>query len=177
MAYPDYMTICTFASAFVQSLINVSSANHEQFNITVHKWLKVQGTVERLLISNPEWFHPLFGFIDIFAAHPTVRTYRPRMPIDTQSWGEKFICPLPAIERGQPGQLCTVQNIEEFRRRFAIFTQECLGGFSDWSGIVVAGGAVQLCLTNGSLVCEGTSNSDLDLFFYGMDTSTVRLKH
>jgi len=137
------------------------------------KWLKLQAAFERLIVANAQDFPTLFGLIDVFGSPEGTRRYHPRIPVDGTSWCEKHIFPLPPTQRGGREQLCTVENIGYFRQRLDTFSHQCLSTINDWEGILIAGGAVQICLMNGNLTSIRTSSADIDIFFYGTAETEV----
>eukprot|EP01130_Rhizamoeba_saxonica_P010233 TRINITY_DN418_c1_g1_i3.p1 TRINITY_DN418_c1_g1~~TRINITY_DN418_c1_g1_i3.p1 ORF type:complete len:752 (-),score=143.16 TRINITY_DN418_c1_g1_i3:80-2311(-) len=59
---------------------------------------------------------------------------------------------------------------DEFKDRWADFTQGCFDGL-DWNNVFVAGGSVLKCVQNDSNENQNaTSNSDIDLFLYGLES-------
>ncbi|KAK0538576.1 hypothetical protein OC842_001269 [Tilletia horrida] len=61
-----------------------------------------------------------------------------------------------------------INSINEFERLFAKFSHGALRGLS-FANIVVAGGSVLSCLTEGELNNTAFSTSDIDIFIYALD--------
>ncbi|KAI0683269.1 hypothetical protein BC835DRAFT_758930, partial [Cytidiella melzeri] len=154
--------------------------------------LKHEAELRRLFAqdkNNARLKDPHVGLVDVFSAPAAIRTTRARVITDSHDLSAKYIMPLSDAKRRSEGSPSMVQNMDEFKKNWAVFTEGSLSQLTDWSNIIAAGGAVQACLAP---LPEGATESkralrkhfhshaypasDVDLFLYGLTPEQAELK-
>jgi len=138
--------------------------------------------------------NPYVGLVDVFDAPADIRTIRARVVpekddmCDIQGADEdsKYVMPLSAADRKKEGEACMVNDLEEFKKNWGVFSENSLSQLMDWNNVVAAGGSVLACLQplpeeakvskramrkyyHGSAY----PTSDVDLFLWGMTPEEV----
>jgi len=128
--------------------------------------------------------HPFYGLIDIFEAPEILRKTPPYAVQNPHRY--PVILPLdhsiPIPSRRKPGDLTTVDNLDDFKANWDVFTQGCFSTFTEWDNVVVAGGAIEACLAASARWARASpqnrqewfdkvhEKSDIDIFFYGINS-------
>jgi hypothetical protein len=136
--------------------------------------------------TNTRLDNPYVGLVDVFAAPVNIRTTRARVVKDDNDLSAKYVMPLPESRRRKEGSPATTANLDDFKRNWAIFTENSLSQLTDWNNVVVAGGSVLACLTPLSDEQQASKRnlrkyfhsaafptSDVDLFLWGMTPEQV----
>lgn len=126
------------------------------------------------------------GLVDIFAAPSDIRTTRARIIKDDADLDTHHVMALPNCLRRKEGSPAMVENLEAFKKNWAIFTEGSLSQLPDWSNVIAAGGSVQACLRPLPKSAAGSKramrkyfhdkafpSSDVDLFLYGLTVDEV----
>lgn len=137
--------------------------------------------------QNTRLSNPHVGLVDVFAASDAIRTTRARIVADDDDLSAKYVMPLADAKRRKEGAPAMVNDLEEFKKNWAIFSEGSLSQLIDWSNIVAAGGSVLACLTPlDPEVSKSKRNirkhyhssayptSDVDLFLWGLTPEQVR---
>jgi len=136
--------------------------------------------------QNTRLDNPHVGLVDVFQAPQALRTTRARIVADPVDLTAKYVMPLAEDIRREEGAPCIVNDLDEFKKNWAIFTEGSLSQLIDWNNVVAAGGSVLACLTP---LSEGHTKSkramrkfyhntayptsDVDLFLWGLDAEQV----
>lgn len=135
---------------------------------------------------------PYVGLVDVFDAPVDIRTTRARV-VKTDDDGvdqiAKQIMPVPEAARRAEGTPCMVDDLDEFKKNWSIFTEGSLSQLFDWNNVVAAGGSVLACLTpleDKNKVSKRAirkhyhsaayPTSDVDLFLWGMTPEQAEAK-
>jgi len=126
------------------------------------------------------------GLVDVFAAPPDIKTTRARAITHDADRDAQHVMPLLDSQRRKEGSPAMVENLEAFKKNWAVFTENSLSQLFDWRNVVAAGGSVQACLMplpRSSTASKRTMrkyyhdkafpSSDVDLFLYGLTTQEV----
>ncbi|KAA1479103.1 ankyrin [Dentipellis sp. KUC8613] len=121
------------------------------------------------------------GLVDVFAAPRNARVTRARVVADDADLIAKYVMPLPASRRRADHAPAVVEDLDEFKKNWAIFTEGSLSQLFDWNNVVAAGGSVLACMTPVPDVAKASKRSmrkyfheaayptsDIDLFLWGM---------
>lgn len=133
---------------------------------------------------------PYVGLVDVFGPNTdAIRTIRARNVKDDEDRIGKYVMALDDKTRRKDGELAMAPTMEDFKARWAIFSEGALSQLTDWTGVIVAGGSVLACLAPlpDRVVKQGSKRairkyyhseaypaSDVDLFLYGMTPEQVR---
>ncbi|KAG9005316.1 hypothetical protein FRB93_009870 [Tulasnella sp. JGI-2019a] len=128
--------------------------------------------------------NPYVGLVDVFGTNTEcIRHIRARQVQDTDELHAKYLMALHEKTRRKDGELAMASTFEDFKARWAIFTEGALSQLEDWTGVIAAGGSVLACLAPlpTRVVEQGSKRairkyyhseaypaSDVDLFLYGM---------
>ena len=136
--------------------------------------------------GNPRLKDIHVGLVDIFAAPSDIRTTRARVIKDDADFDAHHVMALPSCLRREEGSPAMVENLEAFKKNWAIFTEGSLSQLPDWNNVIAAGGSVQACLMPLPKSATGSKramrkyfhdrafpSSDVDLFLYGLTADEV----
>ncbi|KAF7790774.1 hypothetical protein EIP86_001731 [Pleurotus ostreatoroseus] len=139
--------------------------------------------------ANARLDNPHVGLVDIFEAPGDIRVTRARVVQDEHDLSAKYIMPLTDEQRRKDGAPCMVENLDEFKRNWAIFTEGSLSQLTNWNNVVAAGGAIQACLSpvhddykvskralRKHFHSHSYPTSDVDLFLYGLTPEQAEVK-
>lgn len=97
---------------------------------------------------NPRLSDPyVVGLVDVFDAPEDTRKTRARVVEVAKDIDAYYAMPLFEECRRKEDEPAMINNLEEFKRNWAIFTEGYLSKLVDWNNVVVDGGAVQAGLT------------------------------
>uniref|UniRef100_A0A8H8CL07 Uncharacterized protein n=1 Tax=Psilocybe cubensis TaxID=181762 RepID=A0A8H8CL07_PSICU len=149
------------AESLVDAIISLPETGYtDALNNLLESVLRSEHRLRRALASFEEpqeidsrLLDPYAGLIDIFAVPEIVRKARPRpwnealfeVAIDgfvKEQFAHKHLFRLPRDLQRSPGVLYTVPSYDHFLRQWNVFTNNAISTISDWSNILVAGGAV-----------------------------------
>lgn len=143
--------------------------------------------------KNDRLSDPYVGLISVFEApeETGIRTTRARVAKDDSELdlAAKYVFPLPQSKRRKDFEPCVVDNLEEFQRNWAIFTEGSLAQLTDWNNVIAAGGSVLGCLLPLQPAQKESRRtirkfyhstayptSDIDLFLWGLTPEQVRIQ-
>ena len=139
--------------------------------------------------SNPRFQDLHVGLVDIFDAPDDIRKTRACAITHEADLNAHHILPLSEDHRRKEGEPSMVASLDEFKRNWAIFTEGSLSQLTDWSNVVVAGGAVQACLAPVPVSATVSKRalrkhfhnsaflaSDIDLFLYGLSPAQAEAR-
>lgn len=132
---------------------------------------------------------PHVGLIDVFDAPADIRVTRARVVQNEDELSARYIMPLSDNERRKDGTPCMVDNLEDFKKNWAVFTEGSLSQLTNWNNVIAAGGAVQACLApipdafqvskralRKHFHSYAFPTSDVDLFLYGLTPEQAEVK-
>jgi hypothetical protein len=177
------------ARAFIERILVLPTGPGVSLNRALQPSLDDEAELRRLFATdknNPRLTNPHVGLVDVFDAPVDVRTTRARVIKDDEDLEAKYVMPLDPKQRRAEGSPSTVQDLEEFKKNWSIFTENSLSQLLDWSNVVAAGGSVLACLaplpeeakasrraTRKYFHSEAFPTSDIDLFLWGLDAKQV----
>ena len=136
--------------------------------------------------QNARIANPYVGLVDIFAAPKAIRTTRARVVGGKEELSSKYVMPIAEMNRRKEGSHSVVDDLEQFKKNWAIFSEGTLVQLLDWNNVVAAGGSVLACLTPLDEDQKATrrsirkyyhsqvySTSDIDLFLWGLTAEQV----
>jgi hypothetical protein len=126
------------------------------------------------------------GLVDVFTTPSDIRTTRARVIKDDADLDAHHVMALPTSLRREEGSPAMVENLEAFKKNWAIFTEGSLSQLPDWSNVIAAGGSIQACLAPLPNSATGSKramrkyfhhkafpSSDVDIFLYGLTVEEV----
>ncbi|PPQ88912.1 hypothetical protein CVT25_009147 [Psilocybe cyanescens] len=125
--------------------------------------------------KNPRLSNPYIGLVDVFDAPATIRTIRARVVEGKQNLSPKYVMPVTDDNRILEGTLCTVADVEEFKKNWTIFTEGSLSQLVNWNNVVAAGGSVLRAIRK-YYHSNAYPTSDVDLFLWGMTPDQAEIK-
>ena len=174
---------------FVESIVNLPEGPGTSLDDALKPCIEQESELRKLFATdrqNARLDNPHVGLVDVFQAPPALRTTRARVVADPTDLTAKYVMPLAGEIRRKEGTPCMVNDLDEFKKNWAIFTEGSLSQLIDWNNVVAAGGSVLACLTP---LSEGHSKSkramrkfyhntayptsDVDLFLWGLDAKQV----
>jgi hypothetical protein len=177
------------ARAFIERILALPAGSGVSLDQALQPSLDDEANLRRLFATdkdNPRLKNPYVGLVDVFDAPIDVRTTRARVIKDDEDLEAKYVMPLDPKRRRAEGSPSTVQDLDEFKKNWAIFTENSLSQLLDWSNVVAAGGSVLACLTplpeeekasrratRKYFHSEAFPTSDVDLFLWGLDAKQV----
>jgi hypothetical protein len=177
------------AEAFITRIISLPKGPGVSLDEALQPSLDDEAELRKLFATdktNTRLNDPYVGLVDVFAAPPEIRTTRARVVKDDQDLSAKYVMPLSESDRRKEGDPCMVNNLEEFKKNWSIFTEGSLSQLLDWSNVVAAGGAVQACVGPLSDATKESKRnirkhyhssayptSDVDLFLWGLNSVEV----
>lgn len=139
--------------------------------------------------ANDRLSNPVVGLVDVFGENTDrIKKIHARQINEPADRDRHHLMPLDDKIRRKDGDLSMAGSLEDFKARWAIFSEGALSSLTDWSNVVVAGGSVLACLAplppevlaHGSKRAirkyyhsEAFPASDVDLFIYGLSAEQV----
>lgn len=176
-------TQTTEANAFIERVITLPKGPvflDEVLQPSLHD----EAELRRLFATdktNARLSNPYVGLVDVFSAPADIRTTRARVVKDEDDLAAKYIMPLSEADRRKEGMPSLVNDLDEFKKNWSIFSEGSLSQLLDWSNVVAAGGAVLACLLPLSDTEKASKRSirkhyhsvayptsDVDLFLWGL---------
>ncbi|KAF9460934.1 hypothetical protein BDZ94DRAFT_1264751 [Collybia nuda] len=180
------------AEAFLKRIVPLPTGPGISLDDALQPSLDDEAELRKLFATdkaNARLNDPFVGLVDVFAAPADIRTTRARVVVDDEDLSRKYVMPLSTNNRRQEGAPCIVNDLEEFKKNWSVFSEGSLSQLFDWSNLVAAGGAVLACLTPLSDTAKESKRamrkyyhsaayptSDVDLFLWGMDTAQAEKK-
>lgn len=180
------------AAAFLSRIAQLPTGPGVSLDETLKLSLMDEAELRKLFAQdrkNSRLQDPYVGLVDIFDAPADIRKTRARVVNCAEDLGAKYIMPLSEECRRKEGTLAMVDNLEDFKKNWAIFTEGSLSQLLDWTNVIVAGGAVQACLApvpDSAKASKRTlrkyfhsrafPTSDVDVFLYGLTPEQAEAK-
>ncbi|KIO26966.1 hypothetical protein M407DRAFT_23791 [Tulasnella calospora MUT 4182] len=127
---------------------------------------------------------PYVGLVDVFGENTErIKKAHARTVQDEDDLRKHYVMPLDDEARRKDGELSMAPSLDEFKTRWAIFSEGALSQLTNWDNVVAAGGSVLACLAPlpEHVVKQGSKRalrkyyhseaypaSDVDLFLYGL---------
>lgn len=178
------MVQTTETQAFLARIASLPKGPGVNLDRVLQPSLDHETELRRLLAtdrSNTRLSNPYVGLVDVFAASSDIRITRARVIKDDQDLNAKYVMPLAEDKRRKEGEPCMVDDLDEFKRNWNIFSEGSLSQLADWSNVIASGGSVLACLAPLSDVDKaskrairkhyhsvGYPTSDIDLFLWGL---------
>ncbi|KAG8952591.1 hypothetical protein FRC04_003952 [Tulasnella sp. 424] len=134
--------------------------------------------------TNARLKDPYVGLVDVFGQNTDrIKKIHARAVKDDEDLRKYHVMPLEDDRRKKDGELSMTSSLEDFRTRWAIFSEGALSQLTNWNNVIAAGGSVLACLAplpehvakQGSKRAirkyyhsEAYPASDVDLFLYGL---------
>lgn len=175
------------ATAFLARIASLPKSRGILLDPALQPSLDDEAELRRLFAtdkSNARLKDPFVGLVDVFAAPDNIRTIHARVIDDIEYSSAHYAFPLADVDRRKEGTPSMVENMDYFLKNWAIFTEGSLSQI-DWSNVIVAGGAVQACLSPLPEAAPSKRElrrlfhtlaypaSDVDLFLYGLTQEQV----
>lgn len=180
------------AAAFIARVAQLPPGPNASLDDVLKPSIDDEANLRRLFAQdrgNSRLQDPYVGLVDVFAAPAEIRKTRARVVQTEADMDAMYVMPLSEDRRRKEGAPAMVDNLQEFKQNWAIFTEGSLSQLTDWSNIVVAGGAVQACLApvpesakaskrtlRKHFHSQAFPSSDVDLFLYGMTPEQAEVK-
>ncbi|RDB20232.1 hypothetical protein Hypma_012624 [Hypsizygus marmoreus] len=180
------------AEAFLNRIVSLPKGPGVSLDAALQPSLDDEAELRKLFATdktNARLNDPLVGLVDVFSAPVDIRTTRARVAQDDRDLSAKYVMPLSEVNRRKEGTPCMINDLEEFKKNWSIFTEGSLSQLIDWNNVVAAGGAVLACLTPLSEAAKESKRSirkyfhsvayptsDVDLFLWGMDAEQAKKK-
>jgi len=177
------------AQAFLR---RVASARYDTLDDVLAPSIKEERALRGLYATDrlhARLANPFVNLVSVFEAPSDagINKTLPRNVKDDNDLFAKHVFPVPNSRRRKEGEPSMVDNLAEFQKNWAIFTEGSLSQLADWSNVVAAGGSVLGCLMPMSDKDKETKRtirkhfhsaaypaSDIDLFIWGLDAEQVR---
>ncbi|TFY63651.1 hypothetical protein EVG20_g6224 [Dentipellis fragilis] len=140
----------TEANAFLNRLAQVPRRGPVSLDAVLQPFLDDEAELRKLFaqdMTNSRLADKHVGLVDVFAAPEDSRLTRARVVADDADLTAKYVMPLPASHRRADHTPSTVDDLDEFKKNWAIFTEGSLSQLFDWNNVVAAGGSVLACMT------------------------------
>jgi hypothetical protein len=183
------MSRTTEVDLFLQRVAALPEGPGVSLDPVLHPCLEDEAELRRLFATdkgNTRLDDPHVGLVDVFAAPANIRTTRARVVKDNDDLSAKYVMPLSESRRRKEGSPAMTPNLDNFKRNWAIFTENSLSQLIDWNNVVAAGGSVSACLTPLSDEQQASKRnmrkyfhsaafptSDVDLFLWGLTPEQV----
>lgn len=139
--------------------------------------------------TNARLSNPYVGLVNIHGQDSErIKKTHARVIQDNADLSKHYVLALDKLTRRKDGTPAMAETIDEFQKRWAIFTEGALSQITDWSNIIAAGGSVSACLAPlpEKVISQGSKRairkyyhseafpaSDVDLFLYGLTPEQV----
>ncbi|KAG8952590.1 hypothetical protein FRC04_003951 [Tulasnella sp. 424] len=182
------MTQNTEAQVFLRRLGELPDIPGVDLGPAITPSLQDEADLRRLFAtdrSNSRLKDPHVGLVDVFG-HNTDRIKRIHaraIKDDDDDLRKYHVMPLDNNARRKDGELSMASSLEDFKTRWAIFSEGALSQLTNWNNVVAAGGSVLACLAplpehvvkqdskraiRKYYHSEAYPASDVDLFLYGL---------
>ncbi|KAG9037698.1 hypothetical protein FRB95_004544 [Tulasnella sp. JGI-2019a] len=175
------------AQAFLNRLSALSKDPGTPLTSAIAPALEDEAALRRLFATERDHKrlqNPYVGLVDVFGANTEcIHHIRAREVKDKDDLHAKYLMALDETTRRKDGEIAMAQTFEDFKARWAIFSEGALSQLVDWTGVIAAGGSVLACLAPlpDRVVEQGSKRairkyyhseaypaSDIDLFLYDM---------
>ncbi|KAG8887163.1 hypothetical protein FRB98_000419 [Tulasnella sp. 332] len=175
------------AEAFLKRLSRLPEDSGAPLTSAITPSLEDESILRRLFATNRDHKrlqNPYVGLVDAFGASTDcIRNIRARQIKDGADLTDKYVMAFDETTRRNDGELAMAPTFEDFKTRWAIFSEGSLSQLIDWTRVVAVGGSVLACLAplSNRVATQGPKRairkyyhseaypaSDIDLFLYGM---------
>ncbi|KAG9049848.1 hypothetical protein FS837_008898 [Tulasnella sp. UAMH 9824] len=175
------------AQAFLRRLRKLPDSPSVDLEPAIAPSLQDEAELRRLFATNREHTRlkdPYVGLVDVFGQNTErIKKIHARAIKDEEDLRKHYVMPIDDSTRRKDGELSMASSLEDFKTRWAIFSEGALVQLTNWNNVVVAGGSVLACLAplpehvvnQGSKRAirkyyhsEAYPTSDVDLFLYGL---------
>ncbi|KAG8914790.1 hypothetical protein FRC01_003909, partial [Tulasnella sp. 417] len=175
------------AQAFLRRLRKLPESPGVDLEPAIGPSLQDEAELRRLFATdrkNTRLKDPYVGLVDVFGQNTErIKKIHARVIKDEEDLLKHHVMPLDNDKRRKDGALSMASSFEDFKTRWAIFSEGALNQLSNWNNVVVAGGSVLACLAPlpERVVEQGSKRairkyyhseaypaSDVDLFLYGL---------
>ncbi|KIO24998.1 hypothetical protein M407DRAFT_211285 [Tulasnella calospora MUT 4182] len=175
------------AQAFLRRLGELPATPGVDLGPAITPSLQDEAELRRLFATdreNARLKDPYVGLVDIFGENTErIKKIHARTVTDEDDLRKHHVMPLDDEARKKDGELSMAPSLEEFKTRWAIFSEGALSQLTNWDNVVAAGGSVLACLAPlpEHVVKQGSKRairkyfhseaypaSDVDLFLYGL---------
>ncbi|EPQ59792.1 ankyrin [Gloeophyllum trabeum ATCC 11539] len=180
------------AEAFLKRIADLPAGPGTSLDDALKPSIEDEAELRRLFATDkghPRLEDPFVGLVDVFAAPADIRTTRARVIANGDDLKAHHVMPLPEFARRKEGEPAMVTTLDEFKKNWAIFSENSLSQLTDWSNVVAAGGSVQACLAPLPDAAKASKRamrkwyhsqayptSDVDLFLWGLTSEQAELK-
>ncbi|KAG8933989.1 hypothetical protein FRC01_005886 [Tulasnella sp. 417] len=183
------------AQAFLRRLGELPEIPGVNLSPAITPSLQDEADLRRLFATdrdNTRLEDPYVGLVDVFGYNTDrIKKIHARVVKDVEDLGKYHVMPLPQTKRRKDGELSMAPSLEDFKTRWAIFSEGALSQLANWNNVVVAGGSVLACLAPlpDYLARQGSKRairryyhseaypaSDVDLFLYGLTPAQAEEK-
>ncbi|KAG9049850.1 hypothetical protein FS837_008900 [Tulasnella sp. UAMH 9824] len=175
------------AHAFLRRLGELPDTPGVDLGPAITPSLQDEAELRRLFATdreNTRLKDPYVGLVDVFGQNTErIKKIHARTIKDDDDLNKHYVMPLDEEARRKDGELSMAPSMEEFKTRWAIFSEGALSQLTNWDNVVAAGGSVLACLAPlpEHVVKQGSKRalrkyyhseaypaSDVDLFLYGL---------
>lgn len=180
------------AAAFLSRVAQLPPGPGVSLDDVLKPSLEDEGDLRKLFAqdkTNSRLSDKYVGLVDVFDAPSDIRTTRARVVASEEDLNAKYIMPLSEERRRKEGTPAMVDNLDDFKKNWAIFTENSLSQLIDWNNVIAAGGSVQACLApvpdsaktskralRKYFHSRAFPTSDVDLFLYGLTPEQAEVK-
>jgi hypothetical protein len=180
------------ATAFISRVSQLSSEPGVSLNKLLKPSLADEAELRKLFAqdkAHARLADPYVGLVDVFDAPVDIRTTRARVVANEDDLKAKYVMPLSEDTRRKEGSPAMVDSLDDFKKNWALFTENSLSQLTDWNNIIAAGGSVQACLTPVPEEAKTSKRalrkyfhsrtfptSDVDMFLYGLTPEKAEAK-
>ncbi|KAG8939661.1 hypothetical protein FRC04_006086 [Tulasnella sp. 424] len=183
------------AQAFLRRLGELPDTPGIDLGPAISPSLQDEADLRRLFATNrtnARLNDPYVGLVDVFGQNTDrIKRIHARVVKDDDDLRKHHVMPLDDDTRRKDGELSMAASFEDFKTRWAIFSEGALSQLTNWNNVIVAGGAVVACLAPlpEHVVKQGSKRalrkyyhseafpaSDVDLFLYGLTPAEAEEK-
>ncbi|KAG8950958.1 hypothetical protein FRC04_007022 [Tulasnella sp. 424] len=185
----------TEAESFLRRLGELPDTPGIDLGPAISPSLQDEADLRRLFATdrtNARLNDPYVGLVDVFGQNTDrIKKIHARAVKDDDDLRKHHVMPLDDDTRRKDGELSMASSLEDFKTRWAIFSEGALSQLTNWNNVIVAGGAVVACLAPlpEYVVKQGSKRalrkyyhseafpaSDVDLFLYGLTPAEAEEK-
>ncbi|KIO24997.1 hypothetical protein M407DRAFT_211280 [Tulasnella calospora MUT 4182] len=183
------------AQAFLRRLGELPTLPGVDLGRAIIPSLQDEAELRRLFATdrdNARLKDPYVGLVDVFGQNTDrIKKIHARSINDDEDLRKHYVMPLNNDFRRKDGELSMASSLEDFKTRWAIFSEGALSQLTNWNNVIVAGGSVlaslaplpEHVLNQGSKRAirkyyhsEAYPASDVDLFLYGLTPQEAEKK-
>ncbi|KAG8939662.1 hypothetical protein FRC04_006087 [Tulasnella sp. 424] len=183
------------AQAFLRRLGELPDTPGIDLGPAITPSLRDEAELRRLFATNrtnARLRDPYVGLVDVFGENTDrIKKIHARAVKDDGDLQKHYVMPLDDVMRKKDGRLSMAFSLDDFKARWAIFSEGALSQLTNWNNVVVAGGSVLACLAPlpERITKRGSKRairkyyhgkaypaSDVDLFLYGLTPEQAEAK-